>query len=243
MLAKHTILMLLLLAIVVVGSIGILGGVICSGQLPEKDTPVAHLSKSGAMVENTNLYSLPLERAIGLLFVNAAGPAFCAPGISRARSQVYQNENRKQIIKFIADNPGSRLYDITKALNMNIGTLRYHLMILSLNHLLVPYQDGGSYIRYFTKASSYSEEQMKIMSLLKREPTSKLLGALAGQAGMTNAKISVASGLHYSDVNRYLKELIAKDVVVKEQVGKDKYQYRIAPDNEEYITKNIRLQG
>lgn len=237
--AKHTILMLLVLAIILAGSIGTLGSVICSVQLPEKDTPVAQLSRSGAIVDNTNLYSLPLEHAIGLLVVNVAGPAFCAPGISRARSQVYQNENRKQIIKFIADNPGSRLYDITNALNMNIGTLRYHLMILSLNHLLMPYQDGGSYIRYFTKAGSYSEEQMKIMSLLKREPTSKLLGALAGQAGMTNAKISQASGLPYSDVNRYLKELISKDVVIKEQIGKDKYQYRIAQDHEDYIAKNL----
>lgn len=244
--AKRTTLTLLMTAIVLVACTGIPGSAICYGQQTDIEMPVASISdgyQACAPDGKAYLYGLPAEYAIGLLYARAAGPSFGAPGISRARNQVYQNENRNQIIKFIADNPGSRLYDVISALNMNIGTTRYHLMILSLNHILVPYQDGTSHIRYFTNSGIYSGDQMKIISVLRREPTSRLLGALAGQSGMTNASISLASGLPYSDVNRYLKELISKGIVVQEPAGKDKHQYRIAPGHEEFVVKNIQRYG
>lgn len=170
--------------------------------------------------------------------VNVEGPVLKTPYVARARDQVHRNENRNAILKFIADNPGSKSLDISRLLGMNLGTLRYHLMILSVNHLVVAYQDGAKHIRYFTNNGSYTKDQMKIISLLKREPTSKLIGALIGKTGMTNAKISKASGLQYSDVNRYLKELMAKGIVIRESLGDEKYQYRIATGVEELITRN-----
>jgi len=51
--------------------------------------------------------------------------------------------------------------------------------------------------------------------------------------------ISTVSGLPYCEVNKYLKELVAKGVVVKEPLSADRYQYRIAPGREDYIVKNI----
>lgn len=243
--AKRTILTLLTMAAILAGCTGILSGTIYA-QDADIEMPATHLAhgyESSAPDGTTCLYGLPAECTIGLLYAKAAGPSFGSPGIARARGQVYQNENRGQIVKFIAENPGARLYDIIKALNMNIGTTRYHLMILSLNHVLIPYQEGAGQIRYFTNNGSHSGDQMKIISLLKREPTRKLLSALAGQTGMTNASISAASGLPCSDVTRYLKELTAKGVVVKEPQGRDKYQYRIAPGLADCVAENIRRQG
>jgi DNA-binding MarR family transcriptional regulator len=239
--AKRTILALLSMVAILAGCTGILAGTIYVQDV-HSEMPAAHLAggyESSAPDGKACPYGLPAEYTIGLLYAKAAGPSFGSPGISRARGQVYQNENRSQIIKYLAENPGSRLYDIMKTLNMNIGTTRYHLMILSLNHVLIPYQEGAGQIRYFTNNGSYTGDGMKIISLLKREPTRKLLRALAGQAGMTNANISVASGLPCSDVTRYLKELTAKGVVVKEPLGRDKYQYRIAPDLEDCVADHI----
>lgn len=244
--AKRTILALLMMAAVLAGCTGALASTICHAQEAYTEVPAVHLAhgyESSAPDGTTCLYGLPAECTIGLLYAKASGPSFGSPGIARARGQVYQNENRSQIVKFLAENPGSRLYDIIKALNMNIGTARYHLMILSLNHALVPYQEGAGQIRYFTNNGSHTGEEMKIISLLKREPTRKLLSALAGHAGMTNTNISAASGLPCSDVTRYLKELTSKGVVIKEPQGRDKYQYRIAPGLADCVAENIPRQG
>ncbi len=189
---------------------------------------------------NFSINNFSLDTSIVALYANSDGLVNKTPYVSRARGVIDQNENRSAVLQYIKENPGSIQYDMNKALDMNIGTLRYHLMILGLNHRVVSYQDGEKRVRYFVNNGTYSGEQMKVISLLKREPTRKLLGALVGQTGMTNAKISTDSGLSYSDVNRYLKELTAKGVVIKESLSPDRYQYRIAPDYEDYIAQNIR---
>jgi len=176
---------------------------------------------------------LPGGPAIGgnvaFLDMNAETLVSSAPYVSRAREQLYQNDNRSTILKFINENPGHTLHDIARQLNINLGTVRYHLMILSVNHLVAAYNDGAKRVRYFKNTSSFNEEQMNVISLLRREPTSKLLGALlAGGTGLTNADIAQASGLGYSDINRYLKELVARGIVVKEPAGSEKYLYSIA---------------
>jgi hypothetical protein len=160
--------------------------------------------------------------------------------VSRARDLVDQNENRTTILDYIVGNPGLTQNDMIKALGMNIGTLRYHLMILALNHRVIPYNDGPRLVRYFVNKGAYSQDQMMVISLLKRDPTSRLLGAMTRKPAMTGSQISVDSGLAYSDINRYLKELTAKGVVLKESTGTDRYQYRIAPAYEEFIAGSLR---
>jgi len=189
---------------------------------------------------NFCIYNLSIDNCLIALYTNPESLTGRFSYVPRARDVLDQNDNRNAVLKFIAENPGSIQYDMNKSLNMNIGTLRYHLMILGLNHRVVSYQDGVKRVRYFVNNGAYSEEQMKVISLLKREPTSKLLGTLVGQTGMTNAKISTESGLSYSDVNRYLKELTAKGIVIKESTSQDRYQYRITPNLEEYIAQNLR---
>jgi predicted transcriptional regulator len=129
---------------------------------------------------------------------------------------------------------------MVKALGLNIGTLRYHLMILALNHRVIPYNDGPRLVRYFENKGTYTPDQMMVLSLLKRDPTSRLLGAMSGNDAMTGSQISADSGLSYSDINRYFKELVAKGVVIKESTGVDRYQYSISPEYKGYIAKNLR---
>jgi DNA-binding transcriptional ArsR family regulator len=228
---------MILIAIMDTGSIGStivisnsMGDGASTAQLPDAGC-------MGGMDVITPSYSLLIHNVFE---ANVDDLFFNTPYVSRARSQVHQNENRNTILNFISGNPGSTSYDISKGLSMNLGTVRYHLMILDINHLVATYHDGARRIRYFTNNNSYSEDQMKIISLLKREPTSKLLGALSGNTAMSNANITVKSGLSYSNVNRYLKELVSGDVVIKEPAGSGKYLYRISPVLEDQVIKNIR---
>ena len=231
------IIIIILMAILDTGSIG---STIDYSSRMGYSSAIAHLPDAcgmGSMGEITQSYGFLMhnvfEANVDALFFNTLY-------VSRARSQVHQNDNRNTILDFISGNPGSTLYDISKHLSMNLGTVRYHLMILDINHLVATYHDGARRIRYFTNNHSYSEDQMKIISLLKREPTSKLLGALAGKTGISNANITVMTGLSYSDVNRYLKELVSRGIVIKEPAGNGRYLYRITPDLEDHIIGNTR---
>lgn len=215
-----TIAIMILVALMIVCS-GSVGSVTDHGQFAATSMSAPHIT---------------IDNAVLALYVNAESQAYYVPFTPRARDQLFLNENRNAILRFIQENPGSRLYDVAKFADINLGTARYHLMILTLNHVIVPYNDGSKHIRYFTNNGTYTNEQMKAISLLKREPISKLMNALAGKEGMTNSKISAASGLSYSEVNRYLKELIAKGAVVKEPLSPEKYQYRIVPAIEQCLS-------
>lgn len=239
----HATLTLIILAMLVIGCTGSIGCSIESGHGQGIASATATANGNyhpGAADGKTHNYGLSVDNTVAAFYANVEDAIYNVFYVSRARSQVYQNDNRNAVLKFIIENPGSKLYDMSRLLNMNVGTLRYHLMILAVNHLVVVYQDGDRYVRFFTNTGTYSEEQMKAISLLQREQTNKLLGALAGNAGMTNSRLSLATGLSSSDVNRYLKELTSRGVVIKETISPRKHQYIIAPGLEEYVTGNIR---
>ncbi len=238
--ARYQAFMFMVMILIAIMDTGSIGSTIVNSNSMGYGASTAQLPDAGCMGGMdviTPSYSLLIHNVFE---ANVDDLFFNTPYVSRARSQVHQNENRNTILNFISGNPGSTLYDISKSLSMNLGTVRYHLMILDINHLVATYHDGARRIRYFTNNNSYSGDQMKIISLLKREPTSKLLGALAGNTAMSNANITVKSGLSYSDVNRYLKELVSGDIVIKEPAGSGKYLYRISPDLEDHVIKNIR---
>ena len=73
---------------------------------------------------------------------------------------------------------------------MNMGTVRYHLMILSINHRITSYKADDKYVRYFTNAGSYTLEQQLIVSLIRREGIKKVLGTLLEKPGISNLELA-----------------------------------------------------
>ena len=79
--------------------------------------------------------------------------------MTRARLKIDKgNDNRNRIYKFITERPGSTLYEISKEMGLNIGTLRYHLMILSLNHRITAYKDD-KFVSYFPELEPLQQER------------------------------------------------------------------------------------
>ena len=76
---------------------------------------------------------------------------FALGGLTRSKSQLTKNDNRNRVMEFIASHPGSTLHEISRELGVNVGTIRYHLLVLSLNHRVATFKSDGKYVRYFTK--------------------------------------------------------------------------------------------
>ncbi|HTY91067.1 MAG TPA: winged helix-turn-helix transcriptional regulator, partial [Methanocella sp.] len=159
----------------------------------------------------------------GVAIVGSLLAFFLFGSVTRARSKIDKNDNRNRINKFIADRPGSTLYEISKELGMNIGTLRYHLMILGLNHRIVTYNDEGKFVRYFTNSNTYSDDDKMVISLLRRESMGRLLKAVLDSGEITNSELCVKLGLPESGISKYLSELSDKGVVTKTGQGTRMY--------------------
>lgn len=161
---------------------------------------------------------------------------FMAGSVTRARKLLDKNENRNAVYGFILRHPGSTLYDISRTLGMNIGTVRYHLFILGMNHRIVTYHTGVKYVRYFTNSGSYSMEEQSIISLVRRDVMHKILGLLIERPGLSNMQISQALDIPESAVSKYMKELSSRGIVMKSPKG----SYSIKTEHQKLITNALK---
>jgi predicted transcriptional regulator len=164
---------------------------------------------------------------------------FCVGAIARAHSRINKNVNRNAVYDFIARNPGSTMYEVSRGLGMNLGTVRYHTFILGMNNRIVSYKEDGKYIRYFMNSNSYSKEDQFIVSLLRRDALGKVLGYMATRPAASNAEIARELGIQESIVSRCVKELSEKGVLVKEHSG-TRSAYTLVDARREHVASIMR---
>jgi predicted transcriptional regulator len=152
---------------------------------------------------------------------------YLAGAVTRARGRIDSNKNRNQVLKFINDNPGVSLYDISKSLKINMGTVRYHLMILGINHRITSCKADEKYVRYFTNAGSYSARQQLVLSLMRRDGLYRMLSRLTETPGVTNLELATGLGMKESSTIRYLKELLANGIITKDRTSDGRQTYSI----------------
>jgi predicted transcriptional regulator len=159
---------------------------------------------------------------------------FMVGAVSRARSRINDNENRNRVLKLIKAQPGNTMYDIARLLGMNAGTVRYHLLILGLNHRIVTFRDR-KYVRYFGNANAYTEEDRAIMSLLRRDRARGLLAALLERDRMSNVELAHALGVTEPAVSGYMRELAGKGIVIRDVTPGGSVLYSIRGDYKEKV--------
>ena len=166
----------------------------------------------------------------------------CLGAIARAHSRINKNENRNAVYDFIAKNPGLTMYEVSRGLKMNLGTVRYHAFILGMNHRVVPYKDDGKYVRYFTNSNSYSTEDQLIVSLMRREAMGKVLAYIMTQEAVSNSEMARELGMQESIVSRSVKELMEKGIVVRNISG-TRSVYTIDDSQHERIASTMERMG
>lgn len=170
--------------------------------------------------------------ALAFLFIKF----FCIGTVSRAKSRLNKNPNRNFVYDFILKNPGFTQKDISRMLGINLGTVRYHLLILSINHRIVSYMGDDKHVRYFTNSNSFSKEDQLVISLIRREGVRKILAMLQKNPGITNVELSNALGIQTSAITRYMKELSEKGIVTKDWQTDGGYAYSIKDDQKNRVT-------
>jgi predicted transcriptional regulator len=166
---------------------------------------------------------------------------FLVGAASRARDRLDKNENRNKIFGFIVQNPGMTIHEISRGTGVNLGTVRYHMLILGLNHKVVASQADGKYVRYFTNSNSYSKDEQLVLSLMRRGTVGKVLSLMLEKPGISNVEMAKELGLQESVVSRCVKELSEKGLVTG---GSGSPERSVVEAHREHIVAAMRhLQG
>jgi len=158
--------------------------------------------------------------------------------VARARSRLDQNENRTAILRFISENPGATMADVTKALGLNIGTIRYHLLVLTLNHRISDHQDS-KFIRYFPAVSAYGEVEKSALSLVRRMPIARVLNLLAARPGLSNKELAWSLGISTAAAHEQVTELLGRGVLTRSKKSDGEYGYSIRDEYSESILRAL----
>jgi predicted transcriptional regulator len=158
---------------------------------------------------------------------------FVAGAVARARGRLDSNDNRNVVLKFIADHPGSGLYDVSRGLGMNTGTARYHILVLSVNRRIVSFKPDGKHVRYFKGA--FRPDERSIISLMRRDAMRRTLGALLRRPGLSNRELSRELDMLDSATARYVKELVERGIVENDPGYGERTSYFIKGEYREEI--------
>ncbi len=153
----------------------------------------------------------------------------------------HRNANRDKIMKLIEEQPGFTLYDIKRTLNLNVGTVRYHLLILSLNQNLTSFDDGSKYVRYFKNSNTFTDDQKMVISMLRRSHVKEILKAIIASPGIQNIDLATELGLHEGTVSRCMRMLTTRGIVVKASANGDKAVYKIVEKYKPLVMSCLKI--
>ncbi len=156
---------------------------------------------------------------------------FVAGTVTRARSRLDKNQNRIAIQELIYKYPGLTQHELARHSCINLGTVRYHLLVLTLNHKITTYTDDTKFIRYFKNSSSYSDDEKQVIAMIRREPIRRLLALITEGRCSSNLGMSRELNMPESAVSKYLRELQVSGVIVKNTPKNDGLCYMV---NERY---------
>jgi predicted transcriptional regulator len=154
--------------------------------------------------------------------------------VARAQNRLEYNENRRRIYLFLLDMPGVTASDITDALGMNLGTVRYHLLVLTLNRRIITYRDESKFHRYFNNSGAYTDDEMALLSLIRRKPLQKIVNALLEQRELSGPDLAKKLNISEKSIYRHTTKLLGEGILEK-LPEKDQGLYAIKVERREQI--------
>lgn len=169
----------------------------------------AWLAVSVVLVAGIGLFLGGTELGLGLL-----APFFVFLYSKIRRDQILDNYTRGQIHGYILANPGEHYNSIKGALELNNGTLAYHLNRLESEQVIKSRIDG-LYRRYYPatmkmpepNGHALTEVQRSIMSKIKETP------------GISQRDIASLMKLSNATVNYHMERLLKKGTIRRERAG------------------------
>jgi len=160
-------------------------------------------------------------------------------GIRRVSgSNVLDQNVRARIYEYIRLNPGIHLRGLSADMHIKLGTLRYHLNILRLNHKIAISEDNAS-VRFYENSGTYSADEQQIHKHLRNETTKKILSVLLERPMVTRQVIADAVGVSGPSVSWHMKRLEEDNLIAPRREGR-MTAYEIPAPVVGYLSRYLR---
>ena len=134
---------------------------------------------------------------------------------------------RLRIYDCIRKNPGVHYSDIANETGINRGTLRYHLAILKMQKVIVPYKSRGR-IHYFLNESTYGEKEKAVLAALKNEKHRRIISEILNCGQITHEKLAGRIGVSAPTISWHIRHLKDEGIVRADTNGRHT-EYSIDP--------------
>ena len=173
---------------------------------------------TGVKMHNMALMALP-PLAASLYALVPGGLLSLSPALMFLYSRISQdrvldNYTRGQIHGYILANPGGHFSSIKAALDLNNGTLAYHLQRLQTERLVKSAFDG-THRRFYPAGMKVPEPVKDGLTEVQR----MIVSLTIERPGISQRELGSLMGLSPATVNFHIERLAAKGVVRRERAG------------------------
>ena len=135
-----------------------------------------------------------------------------------------ENETRKQIFDAVCSQPGLGVHAIARTAAVSYSTATYHLERLVDAGMLVMTPDGNK-LCYYKNGGAFTENERRILPLVKNEEAAKLLEAIMERPGTYRAELAEKLGVTATTINWHLKRLREAGLIEETRMGRNAYLY------------------
>ncbi|AKB28675.1 hypothetical protein MSSIT_1956 [Methanosarcina siciliae T4/M] len=143
---------------------------------------------------------------------------------------------RKFIFSFIKVNPGTCPSEIANNLEINRGTLRYHLNVLEEENLIEAHIDHGN-VRYFQNNFTYGENEKLVISSLQNEMSRNIILNILYRECNTNGDLARKIGISRASMNWHVTKLKDSGLIEEYKAGRSMI-YSINPVYRDLIERS-----
>jgi DNA-binding transcriptional ArsR family regulator len=141
-------------------------------------------------------------------------------------TDVFDNENRLNILKQILNNPGIHHNELLRTCNLQKGQLQWHLDIL-LKYRIIKKEKLGQYTIYFPITSSSEKNDYLETPISKSKTTSEILAIVNKNPGINSSEIARTLSLSRNTIKYHIDKLTKEKLVTSIKKGRKMELYPI----------------
>lgn len=134
-------------------------------------------------------------------------------------TDIFENENRMNIIKQILNNPGIHQNELMRTCDLQKGQLQWHLDVL-LKYRIIKKEKYGQYTIYFPITSSIEEIDHFKNLPAKSETTRKIFELIEKNPGISSSEISKKINLARNTIKYHIDKLSEDNLIHLKENGR-----------------------
>ena len=125
---------------------------------------------------------------------------------------IFENENRLNILREILNNPGIHQNELLRNCNLQKGQLQWHLRVL-LKYHIIKKEKSGQYNMYFPITTSIEVINTFKNLPVKSETTNKIFELIQTNPGISSSEIAKQINLARNTVKYHIDKLLENDLI------------------------------